>query len=141
MNTKDVPQDNLPFKQRDDVRKLMYATGEDGRYEGVASAGWEAEHAAMQGAWEEVDELLAETKAMVLAGNLSPIAYFMQKNLMDPALLGKYVGRWSWQVKRHCKPAVFNRMQPQIVARYAVVFGVPIESLTNFGQALRGDSI
>lgn len=138
MNIEEVPQDASDFKARNGVRKLVYATDPNGAYTGVVSSGWDAEHAAMKGAWEEADEVLAETAEMVRSGKLSPIAYFMQKTLMDAPLLAKYVGCWTWQVKRHCKPSVFNRLRPEMLQRYAAVFEIPVSALTNFDQEQRG---
>lgn len=134
MDVNEVPQESSGFKQRDQVRKLMYAVGKDGQYTGVNSAGWEPEHVAMQQAWEEADETVRQTLDQVLRGEQSPIAYFMQKHLMTPALLGKYVGKWGWQVRRHLKPAVFQRLPSALLERYARVFNITMDELIHFGQ-------
>lgn len=134
MDVNEVPQESSDFKDRNKVRKLMYAVDRDGRYTGVNSAGWDPENAAMQQAWEEADERLAQVLQEVKAGRLSPVAYFMQKNLMDPALLGKYIGKWGWQVRRHLKPSVFEKLPVSLLQRYAQVFNVSIDELTHFGQ-------
>ena len=69
------------------IRKVIYAIGNDGKYTGVNSEGWEPENFAMKQAWDDIDEQLEQTEKKVRAGELSPVAYFMQKNLMDIALL------------------------------------------------------
>lgn len=134
MQLNEVPQDGLDYKERDKLRKLMYAVDGNGHYTGVASVGWEAENAATKGAWDEVDEVLRETETAVKTGKLSPIAYFMQKSLMDVALLAKYVGKWQWTVRRHMKPAHFAKLSDATLSAYASVFGIPVESLKNFGS-------
>jgi hypothetical protein len=134
MQLNEVPQDGLDYKERDKLRKLMYAVDKDGHYTGVASVGWEAENTATKSAWDEVDEILRETEASVRAGRLSPIAYFMQKSLMDVALLARYVGKWQWTVRRHMKPAVFARLSEGTLAKYAAVFNVTVADLKNFGS-------
>lgn len=134
MNINEVPQDPKDFKEGDKLKKLMYAVDKDGKYTGINSAGWEAENFAMKQAWEAVDEELAEAKAKVVAGELSPIAYYMQKTLMDLPLLAQYVGKWQWQVKRHMKPAVFQKLDAAILQRYAATFNITIEELINFGK-------
>ena len=134
MNVNEVPQDPKDFKGGDKLRKLMYATDKDGNYTGIVSSGWDAENFAMKQAWDDVDETLADTEAQVRAGAVSPIAYFMQKNLMDLALLAKYVGKWQWQVKRHMKPSVFNKMDNALLQKYADVFRITIEELKGFGK-------
>jgi hypothetical protein len=131
MKLDEVPQDGLNFKERDTLRKLMYAVDKDGRYTGIPSVGWEAENAATKGAWDEVAEVLKETEAAVRAGQLSPIAYYMQRSLMDVALLASYVGKWQWTVRRHMKPAIFARLSESTLAAYARVFNISTEELKN----------
>src|ERR1041384_547310 len=135
MQLDEVPQDGLDYKERDKLRKLMYATDKDGHYTGVTSAGWEAENIATKGAWDEVVETLKETEAEVKAGKVSPIAYFMLKSLMDVSLLAKYVGKWKWTVKRHMKPAVFNKLSDAVLSQYATVFNISLDELKSFGKA------
>ena len=134
MNVNEVPQDGLDYKGRGELRKLMYATDKDGKYTGVGSVGWEAENAATRQAWDEVEETLKETEAAVRAGTLSPIAYFMQKALMDVPLLASYAGKWQWTVKRHLKPGIFAKLSDDTLAGYAKVFNITLETLKHFGK-------
>lgn len=134
MKTNEVPQDKRDFKEGDKIHKLMYAVDNDGKYTGITSAGWEAENIATKQAWDAVDEELAETAEKVKKGELSPIAYYMQKNLMEVALLASYVGKWQWQVKRHFKPSVFNKLSTDVLAKYAAVFNISVNELKNFGK-------
>lgn len=134
MKVNDVPQDAKQFKGAEEMTKKVYAVGKDGKYTGVVSSGWEAENTATKDAWDAVDETLVQTEAKVKAGQLSPIAYFMQKCLMDTALLAKYVGKWGWQVKRHTKPSVFKKLDKKQLEKYASVFNITVEELTSFGQ-------
>jgi hypothetical protein len=134
MNVNEVPQDGLDYKGRSELRKLMYATGKDGKYTGVSSVGWEAENEATKQAWDEVEEVLKETEAAVRAGELSPIAWFMQKALMDVPLLARYMGKWQWTIKRHLKPKGFAGLSEATLAAYAKVFNIPVDELKNFGK-------
>ena len=134
MQLNEVPQDGLNYKERDKLRKLMYAVDSKGHYTGVASVGWEAENTATKGAWDEVVEVLRETEEAVKAGKLSPIAYFMQKCLMDVALLAKYAGKWQWTVRRHMKPALFAKLSEKTLLVYAGIFNITIDELKNFGK-------
>lgn len=134
MKVNEVPQDGLNYKDRDKLRKLMYATDKDGKYTGVASVGWEAENTALQQAWDEVQEGLKETEALIRAGKASPIAYFMQRSLMDVTLLARYVGKWKWTVRRHMKPAVFAKLSEATLAAYARTFNITVGELKNFGK-------
>ncbi|MBZ0099148.1 MAG: hypothetical protein K8F30_08695 [Taibaiella sp.] len=134
MKVNEVPQDSRDFRGGEKLKKLVYAVDKDGKYTGVNSAGWEAENFATRQAWDAVDEALAETEAKVKAGELSPIAYYMQKSLMDKALLAKYVGKWGWQVSRHMKPSVFQRLGRPMLEKYAAVFNITVDELLSFGK-------
>mgnify|MGYP000300417440 CR=1 FL=1 len=134
MKVNEVPQDPKNFKGADKVKKLMYAVDKDGKYTGVNSAGWEAENTATRQVWDDVDEALAATEAQVKAGEISPVAYYMQKSLMDIALLAKYVGKWQWQVKRHMKPGVFSKLSTKMLEKYASVFNITVQELQSFGK-------
>lgn len=140
MNVNEVPQDPRNIKQGDTVRKKMYAVGQDGKYTGVNSVGWDAENVALKQAWDDIDESLAETEKQVRAGMLSPIPYFMQKNLMDSALLSRYMGKWQWQVKRHFKTGVFKKLDNGVLAKYATIFNITTDELINFGKEIEVNS-
>ncbi len=132
MDINEVPQEPLQFKGRDSLNKLMYAVDQNGNYTGVKSAGWMPEHIAMKQAWESVDAEIRETCEKIQAGELSPLAYFMQKNLMDLALLARYMGKWKWQVRRHLKPGPFKRLKKATLEHYASVLNTTVEELTSF---------
>ena len=134
MNVNEVPQDERDLKHDGKIKKLMYATDKDGKYTGVNSVGWEAENFALKQAWDDIDEGLVKIEQRVLAGELSPIVYFMQKNLMDETLLASYVGKWKWQVRRHFKPDVFGKLSPQLLDAYARIFNITADELVHFGK-------
>ena len=134
MNLNEVPQDARDFKPDDSLKKKVYAVDKDGTYTGVNSAGWEVEHAALKQAWDDIEETLQETETKVRAGELSPISLFMQKNLMDVALLARYMNKWQWQVKRHFKPAVFNKLDAHTLSEYARIFNITTDELINYGK-------
>ncbi len=134
MNVNEVPQDPRNIKQGDTLKKVVYAVGQDGKYTGVNSAGWEAENFALKQAWDDIDETLAETEKKVRDGQWSPIPYFMQKNLMDVALLARYIGKWQWQVKRHFRPEVFKKLNTGTLDQYARIFNITRDELINFGK-------
>lgn len=131
MNIKDVPNDKENFKGKSDMRKLVYATKDDGSYTNVNSEGWEVENMATRQAWDAVEEELKEVVQQVKAGQLSPVAYYMHKCLMELPILAKYAGKWQWQVKRHFKPAIFASLDAKMLERYASVFNISVEELRN----------
>ena len=132
MKVDEIPQDGLDYKGRDKVKKLMYALDKDGKYTGANSIGWEAENTALRDAWADVEEKLNTILRDVKEGRLSPVAYFMHKNLMDVSLLAKYMGKWQWTVKRHMKPAVFKKLGDNVLSQYAEIFGITTEELVKF---------
>ncbi len=137
MDIKDVPQDKRDTTHASDIKKLMYAVGKDGQYTGVNYEGWEPENIVLEQTWEDIDENLNKVKAQVTAGELSPIAYFMHKSLMDTTLLASYAGKWKWQVKRHFKPSVFNSLSTGMLEKYARIFNITVDELMNFGKENR----
>lgn len=126
MEKKDVPQDHGIFGQ---WHAICYVTDENGEYVRTQSAGWEPTNIANGIAWEFINEELAEVLKKVKKGLLSPLAYHMNKNLMDVKMLSQYAGFSSWKVKRHLKPRVFNSLDDVVLQRYAAVFNMTIEQL------------
>ena len=134
MKINEVPQDKEEFKGKSDLQKLIYATKEDGSYTSINSQGWEVENLATTQAWEAILEDLKETEQKVKAGELSPIAYFMQKSLMELPVLARYMGKWQWQIKKHFKPEVFRKLDDETLNKYCRVFNISLDELKLFGQ-------
>jgi hypothetical protein len=127
MKKDEVPQDGGMMGEG--VSEITYATDENGRYVMVSSVGWEPKNVAMKQAWDVVNRKIEEVREKVLSGELSPLAYHMEKNLMDVGLLSGYAGFSRFRVKRHLKPRHFNRLKPSVLKRYAGVFGISVETL------------
>lgn len=138
MDVNKVPQDKQYYRERDKGAKLVYAVGKDGKYTSVITMGWDPEHAATKGAWDAVEEELADIASKVTAGELSPIAWYMRKNLMDIPLLAGYSGKWQWQVRRHMKPSVFNKLSPKTIDQYAAVFKITAQQLLHWEEPDKG---
>ncbi|RQO31593.1 hypothetical protein DBR32_06455 [Taibaiella sp. KBW10] len=135
MKANEVPQDKGNYKNRDQSRKVVYATNEAGDYTTVNSEGWEVEHLATMQAWNEAAIELEEVLEEIRKGLLSPLAYFMKKNLMDIAILSRHVGKWQWQVKRHLKPKGFNNLSAAMLQKYADAFNISPEAIKHFDPA------
>ncbi|ATL45778.1 hypothetical protein COR50_00615 [Chitinophaga caeni] len=133
MKKDEVPQDNNQLHQQS-FKQLMYAVDNSGDYVKVPSVGWEPENVAMAQAWEHVNEKIALTKARVISGELSPVAYYMEKCLMDLPTLAAHIGKFQWQVKRHFKPAVFQKLNEKLLQRYADVFQISREQLLHVNE-------
>jgi hypothetical protein len=130
MKKKEVPQDEgLTEGLFDDV---CYALDENGNYTVVPSSGWQPKTDAMLQAWEVIHEKTEQVRQKVLAGELSPIAYFMEKNIMDLKLLADYVRLPKRKVRKHMRPENFGKIDQNILERYAETFGISVEMLRNF---------
>ena len=133
MKKDEVPQDKRIIHGEDNsLAKMMYVTNLDGKYETSISEGWEAENLAMSQAWDEIDEKIEATRKRVLDGELSPIAFYMEKALMTPASLAQYAGIWRFFVHRHLKPAGFQKLSAAKLQRYADVLGITVNDLKHF---------
>ena len=128
MKEKEVPQDDANMMQGK-FREPVYSLDEDGNYTTVRSVGWDPKNAVMQQAWDNINEKVEETKQKVINGQLSPIAYYMEKNIMDISLLSKYMGLWKWTVKKHLKPKNFNKLSENLILQYADIFIITPEQL------------
>jgi len=117
------------------MREVVYAVGEDGVYETVASYGWESKTVALNQAWDLILKELAAIKTRVTAGELSPLAWHMTRHQMQPALLAKYVGINRWRVSRHLKAGPFRRLKPSVRARYAEALGISEADLMTIPDA------
>ena len=107
---------------------------EDGKYTTGLSEGWDVKKDALNSAWDEINERIADAEKEVRIGLKSPIHYFMEVKLMDLMVLSGYVGIWPFNVKRHLKPDVFNRMSDRKLQRYADAFEIELSELKDFGK-------
>lgn len=134
MKKDEVPQDQDKeiYQDKFGPGLIKYAIDDNKDYTTVHSSGWEPEIVALRQAWEEVDRKTAEALMAVKEGRLSPIAYFIEKKVIDLPILAAYIGKWKWQVKRHLKPSVFKKLSDRQLRKYADVFGVSVETLRDF---------
>ncbi|MCB2206742.1 MAG: hypothetical protein KQH67_00475 [Bacteroidetes bacterium] len=133
MKKKEVPQDDANMMQGK-FREPVYSLDETGNYTTVKSVGWDPKNAVMQQAWDHINEKVEETRLKVINGQLSPIAYYMEKNIMDVGLLSKYMGLWKWTVKKHLKPKYFNKLSEERLAQYADIFDITPGQLKDINQ-------
>ena len=130
MKISEVPQD--PIKTMQGVKKALYAVDDRGEYTRTATRGWEAEEIVLTQVIDDFEDKAGAAADRVKRGEASPIEYFMNKKWMDPLTLAQAMGLYRWQVKRHFKPAVFKKLDGGTLAEYARLFGISVETLTNF---------
>jgi hypothetical protein len=132
MKKKEVPQDEgLTEGLFEDV---CYALDDNGNYTVVPSTGWQPKTDAMLQAWDVIHEKVEQVRQRVLSGELSPIAYYMEKNIMNLKLLADYAGLPKRKVRKHLRPDHFNKLDDQILMRYAETFGISVDMLRNFRE-------
>jgi len=132
MKKKEVPQDEGLSEGL--FQDICYALDENGNYTVVPTTGWQPKTDAMRQAWEVINEKVEEVRQKVLSGELSPIAFYMEKNLMDVKLLADYAELPKRKVRKHLKPGHFNKLDDEILSRYAETFGISVEILRNFRE-------
>ena len=128
MKAKDVPQDDANMLQGK-LREPIYSLDENGNYTTVQSVGWNPKNEVMKEAWDQVNEKVENARNKVLSGELSPLGYYIEKNIMDIGLVANYMGIWRWTVKRHLKPKIFARLKEETLEKYARVFNITKEQL------------
>jgi hypothetical protein len=129
MKIEDVPQDRGMMGDDEEIYEVCYAVGANGQYKLIPSAGWEPKNITNDQAWEVIHQQVEDTLRKVEAGQLSALAYHMVRNQMTVGLLAKYMSMRRWRVKRHLKPAIFQKLAPTILKQYADIFGLTIEQL------------
>ena len=126
MKINDVPQDEGIYGKWHGV---YYVTDENGEYTRSMTSGWEPTNVANGIAWEFINEELSGILQKVRKGELSPLAYHMNKNMMDAKVLAQYVGLSKWRVKQHLKPSGFAKLDEDVLKCYATVFNITVEEL------------
>jgi len=127
MKKTDVPQDNS--KSYDGQKKLLYAVDDSGHYQGVSSTGWDVESFATQMAVDDLDQQTALALEEARAGQCSPLKYHMFNLRFDLACLAQTSGYFQWQIKRHCRPEIFNKLSDKKLQQYADVMKLTVAQL------------
>ena len=128
MKVKEVPQDARFFKNTV-LRDVAYAVDDEGNYTPVISEGWEVKNDALDITWGDIDEKCEEIRGQVLAGKISPLAYHLEKNIMDVGLFAKYTGQNKRKIKKHLNPDEFKKLDESILYKYAEILRISIEEL------------
>ncbi|MDO4641527.1 MAG: hypothetical protein Q4A84_07490 [Neisseria sp.] len=126
MQIEDIPQDNS--KTYHGHQKVIYGT-RDGHYEAATSTGWQDEAYATEQAVIELDEQTEAARQAVLRGAYSPLYYHMYRLRHDETSLAQAAGLWRWQVRRHFRPEVFDRLPAKTLDKYLQALQIGIEEL------------
>ncbi len=127
MKKEEIPQDDSALNKL--TKEVCYAVDSSGNYTTELSTGWDVKAKALDVAWEDIEQRIAAARQKVVNKEASPLLFFIEYRLMDIAILSSYTGFWKWQIKRHLKPAVFEKLPDKKLQRYAEVFNVSVEDL------------
>ena len=81
--------------------------------------------------WDALKERINSIKERVIAGELSPLAYYMETNQMEVSMLAQYAGIRKWRVKKHLRPKGFNRLSLNDLEKYSSALDISMDELTN----------
>jgi hypothetical protein len=110
-------------------RKAVYARDAQGRVVLTTSRGWEVEEIVTSQAVDALHTQADAARARVLAGQASPLEYWMYACRMDVALLSQTSGVWQWRVRRHLQPDAFAKLADSQLDRYAQALGLTVDAL------------
>lgn len=110
-------------------RELLYSYEENGEFRNNVGFHGEPDRVILQQAWDLFNDRIEEARQKVLAGKVSPIVYYMEKNLADPLNLSMMAGIALWRVKWHFRPGVFKRLKETTLKKYADAFNISIDQL------------
>ena len=80
--------------------------------------------------WDALEERIDEIREKVMAGKLSPLAYYMGRSQMEVLMLSQYSGIRKWRVKRHLLPKGFGKLSAADLHKYSLALDVTTEQLT-----------
>ena len=127
MKKEEIPQDDGALNKL--TKEVVYAVDGSGKYSSELSTGWDVKTKALDLAWEDIEKRIEAARQKVLKNEASPILYFLELRLMDMGILASYTGFWKWTIKKHLKPAAFNKLSQQKLQQYADAFNVSVEEL------------
>ncbi|HVY74615.1 MAG TPA: hypothetical protein VG890_07280 [Puia sp.] len=127
MKKNEIPQDLGALGKI--TNEICYAVDETGKYSTAPSKGWEIKAAALDVAWKDVQERIEAARQRVENKEASPLLFFMELHVMDVPIVAAYTGFWKWQVKKHLKYAVFERLPGAKLEKYARLFEVSLVEL------------
>jgi hypothetical protein len=130
MKKKDLPQDDSSLIGF--TKEVCYVKNSEGKYESDLSSGWSVKNEALDNAWNDINEQIAEAKKAINTGEKSPIYYFFVKHLMDFQVLSGYTGFWKLSIKKHMTPDGFKKLSDKKLEKYAQAFDITIDELKSF---------
>jgi len=83
------------------------------------------------------ENLERELRADLISGKISPVYYYMVYQDLGPGDLASRMGITKRRLRKHFRPEVFAKLDPAVLEKYAVIFGVSVEELRAEGIGRR----
>lgn len=115
---------------------VHYAVDDSGEFIKIGSDGWQPGYEALINLRNDFDERAAEARERVKSGQTSPIEFFMHKGYMELSTLAQMTGLSRRKVKKHFTPEVFEKLDDEILQRYATVFLTDVKTIKEFKKNL-----
>ena len=126
----DKPNQISESSVTDGVKIISYVANNMGNQELVQGSMWSPVDVVNHQAWQEIDKHIEASKEKVAAGRVSCLHYYMTANQMDTSLLASYTKQPRWLVCLHLIPSCFKRLGPGTLKKYAEVFNVSEDDLS-----------
>ncbi len=127
MKEKEIKTD---FKEREII---LYSEKEDESYGATVTGSYAAKH-YLDDFYQKQQNLGRELRADLEKGKISPVYYYMLMQDIGPGDLAKRVGISRRKLKKHFTPEGFEKLNENMLQKYAVVFGVTVEELKEVGS-------
>jgi plasmid maintenance system antidote protein VapI len=119
--------------ESENLSELMYEYDGKGNYTSGAGKYYVAhDQILLHDVLKRTREKLDAIRQKVMAGEISPVVYFMEKKHMEPGILAQFLGIPAWKVRRHFKPKIFSRLTPEMLLKYAETFEISADELLHF---------
>ena len=108
---------------------ILYAEKEDESYAPVVCGSYAVANHLDEffGMKERLDQSLRQELG---AGKISPVYYYMLMQDMGPGDLARRMGISQRKLRKHFRPEIFNKLDQGKLEKYAVIFGISVEQLT-----------
>ena len=112
----------------DGLPKAYYKHNDKGQYVLETNAPWE-EKVSVALLISGNRAILEKIRKEVLAGQKSPLYYYMEMRQLTPGMLAKAAGISIFRTKRHFRPEIFAKLKPSVLNRYTKALRVTLEEL------------
>jgi hypothetical protein len=111
-------------------RELFYSFDKEKGFSASVDYQYDANQIIIRQSWDAAEERLNEVKQKVIEGKRSPIAYYMEKQLMEVPMLAAYMDMKKWKVRWHLTNRGFSGLNKATLQKYAEVLDIPLAELT-----------